>query len=156
MTEILTSLHGKEVGLDKDRYLTTPVGIKTPAIGFGASGSETLITATAAEINSLSASNAVTAASTAANLANNGTHTLSSSQVSYTLAPPSAGVRKWITSIADSSGTSRKVLAGSGVTFDSSNATMTSSANNQSVILVGLSTSRWAIMSNVGSMAFSA
>lgn len=156
MTEILTSLHGKEVGLDKDRYLTTPVGIAVPAIKLGTSGSETTITATGTEINSLTASNTVTAASTAANLANNGVTTLSSQSVTYTLAPPTAGVRKWITSLSASSGTSRIVAAGSGVTFDSSNATMTSSAANQSVILVGLSTSRWAIMSNVGTVGFTA
>lgn len=40
MTEILTSLHGKEVGLDASRYLTTPVGAKLPALFLGPSGSE--------------------------------------------------------------------------------------------------------------------
>lgn len=40
MTEILTSLHGREVGLDKDRYLTSPVGAKLPALYLGPSGSE--------------------------------------------------------------------------------------------------------------------
>lgn len=40
MSQILTSLHGKELGLDKDRYLTSPTGIKVPEIWQGASGSE--------------------------------------------------------------------------------------------------------------------
>jgi hypothetical protein len=40
MTAILTSLHGKEVGLDKDRYLTLPTGIKAPELWIGPSGAE--------------------------------------------------------------------------------------------------------------------
>lgn len=40
MTEILTSIHGKEVGLDVNRYLTSPVGAKLPALALGPSGSE--------------------------------------------------------------------------------------------------------------------
>lgn len=40
MTTILTSLHGRKLGLDKDGYLTGPVGIKVPAVYIGTSGSE--------------------------------------------------------------------------------------------------------------------
>lgn len=51
MTDILTSIHGRLVGLDKDEYLTTPVGVKVPALYIGTSGSETQLTATATELN---------------------------------------------------------------------------------------------------------
>lgn len=51
MTTILTSLHGKQAGLDKDGYLTSPVGIKVPELHVGTSGSEVQLTATVTELN---------------------------------------------------------------------------------------------------------
>ena len=51
MTDVLTEIHGREFGLDADRYVTGPVGAKFPALCLGASGSEVLLTATATEIN---------------------------------------------------------------------------------------------------------
>lgn len=53
MTTILTSIHGRRLGLDKDGYLTSPKGVKVPEVHIGASGSETAITATGAELNAL-------------------------------------------------------------------------------------------------------
>lgn len=53
MTQILTSIHGRQLGLDKDGFLTSPKGMKVPAVHIGPSGSETALTATGAELNVL-------------------------------------------------------------------------------------------------------
>lgn len=51
MSTILTSLHGRLLGLDRLGYLTSPKGVKIPELHIGASGSEVQVTATATEIN---------------------------------------------------------------------------------------------------------
>ena len=40
MSTILTSLHGKQAGVDKDGFLTSPVGLKVRALYVGASDAE--------------------------------------------------------------------------------------------------------------------
>lgn len=51
MTDILVELHGRQVGLDSNGYLTSPTGAKLPALSLGTSGSEVALAATATEIN---------------------------------------------------------------------------------------------------------
>lgn len=87
----------------------------------------------------------VAAATTTANLANSGISTLSSSTIQYTLAAPVAGVEKIITSLILSTG-ARSVTAGTGVTFDGVNNVWTSTGQDQSLTLIGLSSTRWNIV----------
>lgn len=51
MTDILTSVHGRHLGIDKDGYITGAIGAKLPALSIGTSGSEVALAATATEIN---------------------------------------------------------------------------------------------------------
>ena len=81
---------------------------------------------------------------------NYGISTITSAQLAggtYPLTAPVAGVYKTITALIAST-VARIVQAGTGATFDGTNNQLTSTAI-QTVELVGVSTTRWAIISNV-------
>lgn len=102
---------------------------------------------------------AVDTASTAANIGNSGvTQLASTSQSAYNLDAPVRGIRKSL--VATTGSTSQAVSStGAGATL---NSTATGSAHTatfaglgQALELVGLSTSKWGIVSNVGGVALS-
>lgn len=86
---------------------------------------------------------------------NSGIATLGSTdgQKNYTLAAPTAGVNKTLVCTAGSSANTCVVLCASGVTFDGTNTKATFNAANELLDLVGISTTQWAIKSNMNSVA---
>lgn len=148
MSVILTSVHGRRLGLDKDGYLTGPAGIRVPDVQIGASGSE------------LSQS-AVTAASTSANISAAGVTSLGSSagaNPTYNINAPKPGIRKSLVSIGASTG---QIVSstGAGATFTSTATGISLKATfvglGQALDLIGLSTASWGVVGNVGAVAFS-
>ncbi len=125
----LTSIHGRNAGLDRNGYLTAE------AVGFR------------------DKTTTVTSGSTATTISNNGIAILTSiSTQTFTLAAPHPGVRK--TLILNSTSTStaaRTVTLASGNFQTTTGATYTSFswiAAGGSIHLVGQSTSRYQVMTN--------
>lgn len=96
----------------------------------------------------------VTDASTAAAISNTGITTISSTatSVAYTMDPPAAGVRKTLHQTGSSTAVTVTLTSG---TFDGTNGRATFNAAADSLELVGLSTARFAIVGNIGSVALS-
>lgn len=152
MSIVLKSIWGRDVGLDRNDYLTARVGIKTPALFLGPSETE---------VDSLAVTTATTA--TAYVLPQAGTVLLAStagSSNTFALPAPLKGVPLliFVTGVS----TSQKVSStAAGVTIQStvssSNALLTfgSSLAGQAITLAGLSTSLWGIIDNVGSVTVS-
>lgn len=117
------------------------------AVILDANGAIDTITVTTGKVS-------VTDASTAANLSNSGITTLSSTATSaaYTMAAPAAGIKKVITQTGPSTAITVTLASG---TFDGTNQIATFNASKDTIELVGLSTSRMAVVSNIGSVAFS-
>lgn len=130
---ILTSLHGRQIGLDRFGNLESPKGFRT---------------------------NNVTAASTAATIGNNGITTLGSTagnNLTFHLDAPVVGVNK--TLIATGASTGQVVSStGSGASFGSTTGAAklaTFTGMGQSLSLVGLSTALWGILGGRGTVALS-
>jgi hypothetical protein len=95
------------------------------------------------------------AASTGTAISNFGVTTITSTAAAtYGLTAPTAGVVKHIIQTSSSTETTT-VNGGAGVTFDGTNDDLTFNAANEAVTLVGLSTVRWGVFSNVGSVGIS-
>jgi hypothetical protein len=145
MSTILKSLHGLQLGLDKDGYVTSPVGAKFPSLHLGPSGSE---------LDSL----AITAATTASNISAGGLTTLGSSagaNPAYNIDAPVPGVRKVLASIGASTGQTVS-STGAGATFSSTTGVaglLTFTGIGQTVELVGRSTSQYVIVGGRGTVA---
>jgi hypothetical protein len=143
MSTILVSLHGKDVGLDHSRYLTTRVGAKHPELWIGTSGSEVNVTPT------------VTAASTSTTIARNGTATLgatSGANLTYHLQAPVAGSRKVILASGTSTGQILSSTA-AGANFESTGGSTHVSCTigkGGALVLEGKSTSSWHVVGNLG------
>lgn len=136
MTTILTSLHGKEFGLDKDRYVTTPVGFKGPAIFLGTSGSE---------VNPDAITQA-TVASTGTNINNSGVTELTSTAAkAYLIDDPSfAGQRKQLSQTSSSTAAKTVTTAGgAGIGFDGLNHIATFLGRGDALSLIAKSTAMW-------------
>jgi hypothetical protein len=101
-------------------------------------------TATVAQLKAAPEASIV-AASTVSNL-NYGITSLSSSTGAFTLGVPAAGVRKIISALVASTA-ARTINAGTGATYDGTNNVLTSTGI-QTVELLGMSTTRWNIISN--------
>ncbi len=88
-------------------------------------------------------------------ITNSGVATVSSTSgaKNYTLAAPTAGVSKTIVCTAGSSVNTAVVLCASGVTFDGTNTKATFNAAAETLDLVGVSATLWAVKSNTGSVA---
>lgn len=127
--EILTSLKGRLFGLDKDGYWG---GIKTLKDNV-TDGS----TSTAIEAFGVTTIGSTTAAK------------------GYDLAAPVPGVRKVISATAGSTGTLSTVTCASGTTLDGTNTIATFNAAGDVLTLFGLTTTRWTVSGNVGSVALS-
>lgn len=96
-----------------------------------------------------------TCATTGTQISNNGLTVLTSTTTkTFGLAAPVAGVLKAF--ICTASGTSVKtVKAASGTTVDGTNDDLTFNAANEACILIGASSTRWAVISNVNSVGIS-
>lgn len=94
---------------------------------------------------------------TGAAIGNAGVTTISSTggTRNYSLASPITGVSKTLFCTAGSTANLAKVDAGAGVTFDGSNRYATFNGAGDCLDLVGLSSTRWLIRNNVGSVALS-
>jgi hypothetical protein len=151
MSTILKSLHGHQLGLDKDGYLTSPIGAKIPALYLGTSGSETQ-----SDIEGLTT---VSAASTGSNISPRGTTTLgatSGNNPTYNLSAPVAGVVKRIFASGTSTG---QIISSTGesANFASTGGSTHVSATvpkGASLILIGLSTSLYGVQANQGTVVF--
>lgn len=143
MTTILKSLHGSQLGLDKDGYLTSPVGIKVPELHVGTSGSEVQL------------SNTVTAASSGTTIGRYGTATLGATagnNPTYHLEAPVAGARKVIAASGTSTGQILSSTA-AGANFESTGGSTHVSCTigkGGGLLLEGLSTSLWHVVGNIG------
>ena len=145
MSTILKSLHGLQLGLDKDGYLTSPVGIKVPEVYVGTSGSEVAHSLT------------VTAASSGTVIANSGVATLGATagnNPTYHLAAPVAGSRK---TISASTGSTGQIVSstGAGATYRSTAGSTQTAATfpaGASLSLLGVSTSLWQVTNNYGTV----
>ena len=118
----------------------------------------TLLTPTNAELNQAADNSLqVVAGTTSANLPNWGVSTLDMTAGStYTMDAPVAGVEKTIAYI--STGTDAAVVSSgsTGITFNGLTAyQLTLNAQNEGVILRGLSATRWFIVSNMNSVGLS-
>jgi len=97
----------------------------------------------------------VETASTAAALAAVGIANLTATTAkTYTLSAPFAGAVKHIIKTGAST-TILTVNAGAGVTFDGTNDDLTFNAANEAVTLVGLSATRWGVVSNTNGVGIS-
>lgn len=95
----------------------------------------------------------VDTASTAANVSNIGMTLLASTAAkTYTMDIPSIGCQKQVICTASSTTVQTLSSGSTGITFDGSADTLTFNGINESVILQGVSTTRWAILSNTGSV----
>jgi hypothetical protein len=129
MVDILTSIHGKKLGLDSVGNLVVQGGVIQQADG----------------------ANAVVSATTTITIPNSGVTTISTAPVGYTLADPVPGVRKTIIALLPSTAATRFVQTSTanGVTFASTlSANKWSSTASQSLELVGISTSQYAVIAN--------
>ncbi len=131
MTDIKTSIHGRQMGLVEGGHLLVQGGVIQQGDG----------------------QNAIHTAATAATIPNSGVTTLSTAILSYTLADPVPGVRKTIIAPLPSTATGRFVQTSTanGVTFGSTGAfNKWQSTASQSLELVGVSTTQYAVISNQG------
>lgn len=131
--DIKTSIHGRRLGLDNDAFLVGPKALLSPVTN-------------------------ATSDTTGTALLNHGHHSIATTtDDTWTLADPKEGCMVTITTITTSTGThtvspanatiySTNGVAGSAIAFN---------AMGESVTLVGLSTAKWAVTSNVNSVAIS-
>lgn len=143
MTDVLVSLHGRDVGLDKDRYLTTRIGAKHPEIWVGTSGSEVAMTPT------------VTAGSSGTTIARFGTATLGATagnNPTYHLQAPVAGSRKVIAASGTSTGQVISSTAAGANFVSTGGSTHVSGTIGKggALVLEGISTALWHVVSNLG------
>jgi hypothetical protein len=152
MSQILHSLYGKNLGMDKDLYLTSPVGLKMPEVWIGPSGSEvrsdphtvTSIGSTGTQLNAYGLNVLTTAAG---------------SSGIFVLPAPVAGAQLSVyvsTGIATarlnvSATASETISAQTSSTYTSLNST----AGGYFVTLQAPSTARWAVKSVQGTLGAS-
>lgn len=127
----LTSIHGRNAGLDRDGYLIAE------RVGFR------------------NKTTAVTSASTATTISNNGTALVTSiSTQTWVLESPVPGVRKVFLHASTSTSTAARTISSTAATFqNTTSATYTSFswiAAGGAAILEGQSTSRWTIVTANG------
>lgn len=143
MSTILVSLHGRDVGLDSDRYLTSRVGAKLPELWLGTSGSEVQL------------SNSVTAASTGTTIGRSGVATLGATggaNLTYHLQAPVAGAIKYVQASGTSTGQILSSTA-AGANFESTGGSThvtCTIGKGGALVLVGKSTSSWHVHGNFG------
>lgn len=145
MSTILTSLHGKQAGIDKDGFLTSPVGIKAPALYVGAADAEV-------RVGDVGVTQA-TISSTGTAIANSGlTVIISTAAKAYVLTDPgAAGLRKAL-SQTSSSTAAKTVTSAGGVGFDGLNHIATFLGRGDALYLQSISTAMWAVIGKSGAV----
>lgn len=146
MTTVLTSIHGKRVGLDADNYFTTETGIKAPVYFEGTSGSEfdnqTQTTATVS--------------STGTTITNHGvTQMTSTAAKSYLLADPTHTRQRKVLSQTSSStaGLTITTVGGTnGTGYDGLNHIAKLLGRGQALALQAASTLGWMVISKDSSV----
>lgn len=147
MSTILTSLHGKQAGLDKDGFLTSPVGLKVPALYVGASDAEVRVADTGVTQATIS--------STGSSIANSGlTVVTSTASKAYVLADPTGvGLRKAISQTSSSTAAKTVTSAGgTAVGFDGFNHIATFFGRGDALYLQSISTAMWAVIGRSGAV----
>ncbi len=151
MSTILTSLHGRQAGIDRSGYLTSPVGAKFPALYIGVSESEALVDA--------GGLTTVTTASTGANISARGVTVLAATagaNLAYAIDAPVAGVPKRIFASGTSTGQTIS-STGAAATFYSTGGSThigVTVPRGAALDLVGISTSAYAVIGNQGTAVF--
>ncbi len=136
MAEILTSIHGRKVGLDAAGNMIVQGGVIQQGNG----------------------ADAIHTASTAETIPASGVTRISTAVVGYTLADPIPGVRKTIIATNPSTAATRFVQTSTanGVTFASTlSANKWGSTASQTLELVGISTLQYAVISNAAASSLS-
>lgn len=147
------SIYSRKLGVDRSGYITGETGIKVPNLYVGAQGSEIAMYGSTA-IQTLSSG------STGTQITAGGVTTINSSNaLTWTMAPPVAGVRKTIccqsTAVSGaitvrlSTSVSGNFASTAGSSFQAASFLST----NTAIHLVGLSTSLWLVVTNTSSSA---
>jgi hypothetical protein len=147
MSTILTSLHGKQAGLDKDGFLTSPIGLKVPALYVGASDTEVRVADTGVTQATIS--------STSIAIGNSGLTTITSTaSKAYVLTDPTgAGLRKAISQTSSSTAAKTVTSAGgAGIGFDGLNHIATFLGRGDALYLQSISTAMWAVIGRSGAV----
>ncbi len=146
MSTVLTSIHGKRLGIDSDGYLTGDLtGIKLPVVFEGASGSEfdnSLITT-------------ASLASTGTNISNSGLTVLTATATkAYVINDPTHVRQRKVISQTSSSTAAKTVTTagGAGVGFDGLNHIAAFLGRGEALHLQAISTAMWAVIAKTGSI----
>jgi hypothetical protein len=146
MSTVLTSIHGKRLGIDSDGYLTGDInGIKVPTVFQGASGSEfdnDLITS-------------ATISSTGTAISNSGVTLLTATAAkAYTISDPTHVRQRKVISQTSSSTAAKTVttVGGAGIGFDGLNHIATFLGRGEALHLQATSTAMWAVIAKTGSV----
>jgi hypothetical protein len=149
------SIYSRKLGVDRSGYITGETGIKMPQVYVGAQGSEVAIYGSTS-IQTLSSA----AGSTATQITAGGVTQLNSSgALTWTMAPPIAGLRKTIVQVSTAASGALTVrlstsLGGNFVsTLGSSFQAIALLSQWTAVTLTGLSTSYWLVTTNTSSAA---
>lgn len=147
MSEILTSVHRPHIGVDKDGYVTGKTGLAFPELKLGPSGSEV----------SVAGPNALNTASTASNIPAGGhTSLAATTAAAYTMNGPVTGVPKTLHATSTSTGQTVTLASGTfSSTAGSSQNRATFTGIGQSLTLMALSTSLFAVLGNQGGVTYS-
>lgn len=145
MSTVLTSIHGKRVGLDADNYLTTETGIKAPVYFEGTSGSEF----------DNQAQTSATISSTGTAITNSGVTLLTATGAkAYTISDPTHVRQRKVISQTSSSTAAKTVttVGGVGIGFDGFNHIATFLGRGDALHLQAISTAMWAVIGKSGSV----
>ena len=146
MTTILTSIHGIRLGLDKDGYLTGPVGIKMPEMYVGTSGSEVLVND--------NTTTSATVATTATAISNSGITTLTSTAAkTYTMTDPTGvGLKKRLVQTSSSTAGLKITPVAATIAGSTLNVALNLFGAGNSFNLESISTAVWAVLGTNGSV----
>lgn len=146
MSTVLTSIHGKRLGIDSDGYLTGDIlGIKVPAVFNGPSGSET-------DPNALTSA---TISSTGTAISAGGLTVITTTGAkAYTITDPAyVGQRKVISQTSSSTAAKTVTTAGgAGIGFDGLNHIATFLGRGDALHLQAISTAMWAVIARTSSV----
>ena len=144
MSTVLTSIHGKRLGIDSDGYLTGDLtGLKLPIVFEGTSGSEF----------DNQAQTSATISSTGTAITNSGVTLLTATGAkAYTISDPTHTRQRKVISQTSSSTAAKTVttVGGAGIGFDGLNHIATFLGRGDALHLQATSTAMWAVISKSG------
>lgn len=146
MSTILKSIHGRQLGIDSDGYLTGDLaGVKLPIVFEGASGSEF----------DDKAITSATIASTGTTIANSGVTLITSTGAkAYVIADPTSIRQRKVLSQTSSSTAAKTVttVGGAGIGFDGLNHIATFLGRGEALHLQATSTAMWCVIAKTASV----